>query len=154
MSEHVLETCYSIKEAMRSIKNKLIEIDKKNLEMWSWYKENMPEEIQGKTMEEKYIHEHLYLVFRNDYFVDECWVFQNTYNIESWLDNKWTDWGLWEYDDPNEFLEDNLVIWCFHRNACKKRWGTLYKNSKPFIEGWSRKREYASFEAVPSFSVN
>ncbi|MEN2765736.1 hypothetical protein [Ornithinibacillus xuwenensis] len=153
MSEHVLEVCYSLKEAIQSIKERLSETDSKCLEMWNWYKENMPEKIEGNSMEDKNWNDKIYLVYRSDFFIDECWLFEDDYDIQCWLEEKWSDWDLWDYDDLNGFFEENLVIWEFHRNICNDMWNHYRKYSKPFMEGWSRKREQASFEAVPSFSI-
>lgn len=154
MSEHVLDTCYSLKDAIENIKIRLSEIDKEGNESWKWYKENMPERIESmKSMENKNWNDEVYLVYRNDFYIDECWIFDDDYDIQRWLEEKWSDWNLWDYDNIDDFLEENLVIWKFHRNICNEKWSHYRKYSKPFMEGWSRKREYASFEAVPLFSI-
>jgi hypothetical protein len=150
MSKHFLEECHSLKEVMQSLKERLIEIDENNHKNREWYKEHLPERVK-ESMEEENWNDSLYLAYPKD--DEEFYIFEDNYDIEQWLDEKWSEWGLWEYDDPNDYLEEELVIWKFHRNICKEKWEILYKNSKPFIDGWSRKREYAGFEAVPSFSV-
>lgn len=153
MSKYILETCYSLKEAIKSIKNKLNETDTDSNNLWNWYKENNPKKIEGKTMEGYHWNDKVYLVYRNDFYIDECWIFNDSYNIELWLEEKWSDWGLWEYRDIEGSLNKNLVIWEFHRDICKEKWKNLYRKSKQFIDGWSRKQIYVEFKTVPSFSV-
>lgn len=154
MGKHILKTCDSLKHAISYTKERLLQMDAKNIEYWEWRQENYPNrESKYSTMEEEYYNDELYLVYRNDYYIDECWIFSDAFDIQYWLEEKWSDWDLWDYGDINGFLEENLVIWKFHRNIQKEKWSHLCNGSKQFMQGWSRKREYVSFEAVPSFSV-
>ena len=152
MSKDALEECYSLRDAVQLVKSKLIEKDNKNNEHRKWCKINMTDAIKD-SMEEENWNDKLYLVYRNDYYDDKYYIFKDSYDIESWLGEKWSDWDLWDYSNINSFLEEELTIWEFHRNICIEKWDTLYEDSKPFINGWSRKREYAELEAVPSFNV-
>lgn len=154
MNEHVLEEHFCLKEAIIDLKNRLTEIDTKNHKNRDWYKEHMPDKLKNETMEEENWNDRLFLVYRNDYYEDTFYLFESEYSIENWLNKKWTDWDIWDYSDPNNFFEDTLVIWEFHRNVCKENWSTLYSESKSFIDGWSRKREFASMEYLPTFSIN
>lgn len=153
MSEHVLQVCYSRKEAIQSIKYRLNEIDENCIEWFDWYKEKMPERIKGKTVEERNWNDSLYLVYCADYFDDKVWIFEDEYDIERWLDEMWTYWDLWEVNDVGAHLNETLAIWEFHRDIRKEKWASLYEDSKTFIKGWSRRRRCVEFEFIPSFSV-
>lgn len=151
MAKIVTEECYSLRDAIETIKERLAKIDEDAHKHREFMLEYKPEKAK-ESMEEENWNDKLYLVYRNDYG-DTFYIFDDEYDIQEWLDEKWSDWDLWEYSDPNTFLQEELVIWEFHRDICKEKWEILYKKSKAFIDGWSRKREYASFEAVPSFSI-
>lgn len=153
MENYVLETCYSLRDAVDSIKNRLSKIDKDNHSKREWYLKHMPTET-GKTMEEDYKYDDLYLVYRNDYYDDEFLIFEDKYAIENWLERKFYAWELWEYSYPDDFLEENLTIWKFHRDILKNDWESLYGKSKQFIEGWSRQKITAKVELIPSFEVS
>lgn len=155
MSELVLKTCDSLKEAIKTIKSHLVQKDKKNLEMFNYYKENNAKTTieDYNSMEERHWNDQIFLVYRTDKYIDEVWLFENEFEIESWLKAKWYEWNLWEFEE-DEFLKENLIIWHFHRNICKEKWKNLYSSSKPFIEGWSRRKIYVNFEFIPSFSVS
>ncbi|MCY9674647.1 hypothetical protein M5W63_19330, partial [Bacillus pumilus] len=74
---------------------------------------------------------------------------------EHWLESEaWDNWGLWELNDIEGSLNEDVMIWKFHRDICKEKWEISYRDSKPFINGWSRQRKNIEFRAVPSFSLN
>ena len=152
MSERVTKEFETLKDAVIDIKERLKNIDKKNKE----YREvliNIGHNTE-MSMEEANWSDKLYLVYRNDGYDDAYYQFDDDYDITCWLDDMWSDWDLWEYGDRlNGFFEENLVIWEFHRNICIDKYPNLYNDSKQFIDGWSRKRVCASFEAVPTFSI-
>lgn len=143
----------SLKDAIAFVKERLIEEDISNNEHREWYKENMPEKLT-RTMEEDNWNDKLYLAYRNDFYDDTFYIFEDENDIESWFGEKWSDWDIWDYSDPNRFLEETVVVWEFHRDICKEKWAILYTNSKPFINGWSRKKKTVGFEAIPSFSIS
>lgn len=153
MSNKALKECDSLREAVKEIKNKLSLIDKEAQELWKLMKKHDSENTK-ETMQEHSFHDKLCLVYRNDYYDETYYIFENVYDIEDWLNGKWSEWNLWDYDDPNAFFEETLVVWEFHRDVCKERWPYLYKNSKHFVEGWSRKRMTANVKPVPSFSIS
>jgi len=153
MSKHTLEVCDSLRNAVDSIKERLQKTDKENHEQRKWYTNNMPEQIKKETMEEENWNDKMYLVYRKDNYDDKFYIFEDDHDIQGWLEEKFSDWDLWDYNDPNRFLEEELVIWEFFRDVCKEKWEILYRNSKPFIKGWLRKQEVASMEYSPTFSV-
>jgi hypothetical protein len=154
MSENVLKVCFSLREAIESLKNLLEEKDKNNHEHREWCKKHMPELIKVETMEEENWNDTFYLVYRNDGYDDTFYIFECAYDVEKWLEEKWSDWEIWDYGDPNTFLGETLIVWEFHRNICKEKWPILYDGSKPFIDGWSRKRKSVYLEYSPSFSLS
>jgi hypothetical protein len=146
-----LETCDSLREAITSIKERLNKIDKENEKQWNWYKVHMPEYAEGTSYIDKYWNDNLYLVYDKD--EDEFYIFEDEYNIDEWLEKQW-DNGLYEYDTHiDDYFENDLRIWEFHRDICKEKWDTLYKDSKPFIKGWMRLKKTASMEYEPRFSI-
>lgn len=154
MSKHVLEVCDSLKEAVKVVKNRLNQMDEYAIRAWNWRNENFPEKTKGKTMEEENWDDKLYLVYcADDDLEEKCWIFRDDYDIKLWLNKKWLDWNLWELDDIEGYLSETVVIWEFHRDVSEEKLGFLYRNSKPFIKGWSKKRRYVRFEFVPSFAV-
>jgi hypothetical protein len=149
---NILEECYSLRDAIESIKNRLHKIDveaNKHREFLTKYK---PEQVI-ESMEKQNWSDKLYLVYRNDYYNDTFYIFKDDTDIENWLGEKWSDWDLWDYSNLNTFFEETLIIWEFHRDICKEKWGILYGKSKQVIDGWSRKRESVDFAVVPSFSI-
>ncbi|MCA1027073.1 hypothetical protein LCM23_13305 [Cytobacillus kochii] len=153
MSKSVLEENYSLKDALKSIRKRLEETDEENIRSREFWKAHDPSRIK-ESMEEENWNDSLYLVYRNENYDNTFYIFKDDSDIVSWLENKWDDWCLWDYDDIQGFLDDELIVWKFHRDICIDKWEILYKESKPFIKGWSRKREYVSFETVPSFSIS
>lgn len=129
-------------------------MDERNLELRESYKKySYNTDRLAKSMEEDNWDDKLYIVYRNDSYNNRFYLFDSGYKIGSWLEKKWKDWDLWEHGNPNEFFEENLVIWEFHRNVCIEKWPTLYDESKTVLDGWSRKREYVQFEMQPSFLI-
>lgn len=152
MRKLVLETTYSLREALLSIKDRLVDIDERNNKVRENYKiHNYSLDSLKVSMEEDRWNDKLFLVYRNDYYNDEFYIFDSQYDIEEWLKEKWSDWDLWECN-MESFLEEDLVVWEFRRNICKVKWENLYEDSKPVIEGWLRIRESIEFNMEPSFS--
>lgn len=146
------ETCSSIREAIVSLRERLTEIDNENNKQIKWYKKHYTKEVEN--MEEANLFDSLYLVFSKDgEHSDDYYIFNNDYDIEEWLETKWGEWELFDYSDPEEYMKENIIVWRLHRNLMIERWNILYKNSKPFIKGWSRKREYIGMSFEPTFSI-
>jgi hypothetical protein len=142
-----LETCDTLREAIVSTKERLNKIDKGHRDDLNWYKEHMPEHDYIDTS----WNDHLFLVYDKD--EDKFYIFDDEYNIEEWLDDQWSN-GLCDYEERiNDYFESDLRIWEFHRTICKERYDTLYKYSKPFIEGWMRLKKTANMEYEPRFSI-
>ncbi|RKO61725.1 hypothetical protein [Caldibacillus debilis] len=154
MSKNVLQEYSSLREAIESLKTFMKKKDENNHRHRQWYQQNMPEGIKSETMEEENWNDKFYLVYRNDGYDDTFYIFESEYDVEQWLEEKWADWEIWDYDDPNTFLKETLVVWEFHRNICKEKWAILYGDSKHFMDGWSRRRISVSLEFSPSFSLN
>ncbi|MBU8609192.1 hypothetical protein [Bacillus pumilus] len=130
MSEHVLKEFETLREAIEFIKVRLPEY-----------------------MTEFNRYYELFLLYPID--GGPFFVFESNYALASWLESvAWDDWGLWELNDPSESLNEDVMVWQFHRDIRKEMFETLYRDSKPFINGWSRQRKEIWFEAVPSFSLN
>lgn len=152
MSEYILEKCFSLRDAIEFVKERLVAEDTENLKMREFWEKHDPNRLK-ESMEEENWNDKFYLVYRNDYYDDRFYIFEDGYDIESWLGKNWSEWDLWDYGNIQGFLDDTLVIWEFHRNICIEKWPSLYRESKSFINGWSRKREYVQFEVLPSFSL-
>ncbi|EKF34353.1 MULTISPECIES: hypothetical protein [Bacillus] len=130
MSKHVLKEFETLREAVEFIKGRL------------------PEYI---TEFNRYYE--LFLLYSIDGGL--FFVFESDYALASWLESvAWDDWGLWELNDPSKLLNEDVMIWQFHRDFLKEMFEGLYRDSKPFINGWSRQRKKIEFQAVPSFSLN
>ncbi|MER3112244.1 hypothetical protein [Bacillus altitudinis] len=130
MSEHVLKEFETLREAVEFIKGRLPEY---MTEVNRYYELFLLYSIDGG----------LFFVFESDYA------------LASWLESvAWDDWGLWELNDIEGSLNEDVMVWQFHRDFLKEMFEGLYGDSKPFINGWSRQRKEIGFEAVPSFSLN
>ncbi|RKE76754.1 hypothetical protein [Bacillus safensis] len=152
MSEHVLKEFETLREAVEFIKDELKKTDAEIIKDREISLEMNPDRVL-KSMEEDNWHDNLFLL----YSIDDgpFFVFESDYDIEHWLESDaWDNWGLWERDDIEGSLNEDVMVWKFHRDICKEKWEILYRNSKPFINGWSRQRKEIAFEAVPSFSLN
>ncbi|MDM5320376.1 hypothetical protein QUF57_10345 [Bacillus pumilus] len=153
MSEHVLKEFETLREAVEFIKDELKQTDEQNTRNLNVIRTLDPSSA-SESMEEGNMHDELFLLYSLD-DGDSFFVFESDHAIESWLESDaWDDWGLWELNDIEGSLNEDVMIWKFHRNICKEKWEILYRNSKPFINGWSRQRKNLGFEAVPSFSLN
>jgi hypothetical protein len=142
-----LETCDTLREAIISIKEKLVKIDKEHRDDLNWYKKHMPEHDYVDTS----WNDQLYLVYDKD--EDEFHIFADEYDINEWLDDQWSN-SLFEYGDGiNDYFTTDLRIWQFHRTLCKERYEILYRDSKPFIDGWMRLQKTANMEYEPRFSI-
>ncbi|EDW20745.1 hypothetical protein FO510_07435 [Bacillus pumilus] len=152
MSEHVLKEFETLREAIEFIKNELKKTDAERTEAREISLKINPSRVL-ESMEEDNWNDELFLL----YSIDDgpFFVFGSDYDIERWLESDaWDNWGLWELNDIEGSLNEDVIIWNFHRDICKEKWEILYRNSKPYINGWSRQRKEIAFEAVPSFSLN
>ncbi|WP_342467302.1 hypothetical protein NSS65_13405 [Bacillus sp. FSL K6-1006] len=150
MSKHVFET---LREAVEFIKDELKKTDAERTEAREISLKINPSRVL-ESMEENNYHDNLFLLYSLDYG-DSFFVFESDYDLESWLESDaWDDWNLWERKDIEGSLNEELMIWKFHRDICKEMFEVLYRDSKPFINGWSRQRKNIEFRAVPSFSLN
>ncbi|MEK5006574.1 hypothetical protein MHI11_05350 [Bacillus sp. FSL K6-3312] len=153
MSEHVLKEFETLREAVEFIKDELKQTDERNTRNLNAIRTLDPSSA-SKTMEEGNMYDELFLLYSLD-DGDSFLVFESDYDIESWLESDaWDDWALWELNDIEGSLNEDVMVWKFHRNICKEKWEISYRDSKPFINGWSRQRKKIGFEAVPSFSLN
>ncbi|MGZ9700029.1 hypothetical protein ACVU03_19760 [Bacillus safensis] len=153
MSEHVLEKFDTLREAVEFIKDELKKTDAEIIkDREVSLKINPSREL--KSIEEDNWNDELFLLYSLDYG-DSFLVFESDHDIECWLESDaWDDWALWELNDIEGSLNEDVMVWKFHRNICKEKWEISYRDSKPFINGWSRQRKKIGFEAVPSFSLN
>ncbi|MDR4995794.1 hypothetical protein RGT17_11255 [Bacillus altitudinis] len=153
MSEHVLKEFETLREAVEFIKDELKQTDAEIIkDREVSLKINPSREL--KSLEEDNWHDNLFLLYSIDYG-DSFFVFESDYDIECWLESDaWDDWGLWELNDIAGSLNEDVMIWKFHRDILKEMFEPLYRDSKPFINGWSRQRKNIEFQAVPSFSLN
>jgi hypothetical protein len=110
MSKNVLQEYSSLREAIESLKIFMKEKDENNHRHRQWYQQNMPEAIKSETMEEENWNDKFYLVYRNDGYDDTFYIFESEYDVEQWLEEKWADWEIWDYDDLNTFLKETLVV--------------------------------------------
>ncbi|MEK4570573.1 hypothetical protein [Bacillus sp. FSL K6-3458] len=152
MSEHVLKEFETLREAVEFIKDELKKTDAEIIKDREISLEMNPGRVL-KSMEEDNWNDNLFLL----YSIDDgpFFVFESDYDIEHWLESDaWDNWGLWERNDIEGSLNEDVMVWHFHRNICKEKWEISYGDSKPFINGWSRQRKKIEFEAVPSFSLN
>lgn len=153
MSEHVLKEFETLREAVEFIKDELKKTDAERTEAREISLKINPSRVL-ESMEENNYHDNLFLLYSLDYG-DSFFVFESDYDLESWLESDaWDDWNLWECKDIEGSLNEELMIWKFHRDICKEMFEVLYRDSKPFINGWSRQRKNIEFRAVPSFSLN
>lgn len=153
MSEHVLEKFDTLREAVEFIKDELKKTDAERTEAREISLKINPSRVL-ESMEENNYHDNLFLLYSLDYG-DSFFVFESDYDLESWLESDaWDDWNLWERKDIEGSLNEELMIWKFHRDIRKEMFERLYRDSKPFINGWSRQRKNIEFRAVPSFSLN
>ncbi|MCY7574485.1 hypothetical protein MKY83_13420 [Bacillus sp. FSL M8-0266] len=153
MSEHVLKEFETLREAVEFIKDELIKTDEQNTRNLNVIRTLDPSSA-SETMEEGNMHDELFLLYSID-DGDSFFVFESDYDLESWLESDaWDDWNLWERKDIEGSLNEEVMIWKFHRDICKEMFEPLYRDSKPFINGWSRQRKNIEFRAVPSFSLN
>ncbi|WP_144526185.1 hypothetical protein [Bacillus pumilus] len=153
MSEHVLKEFESLREAVEFIKDELKKTDAERTEAREISLKINPSRVL-EPMEEDNWNDELFLLYSLDYG-DSFLVFGSDFDIESWLESDaWDDWALWELNDIEGSLNEDVMVWKFHRNICKEKWEISYRDSKPFINGWSRQRKKIGFEAVPSFSLN
>ncbi|WHF29106.1 hypothetical protein QJS65_20385 (plasmid) [Bacillus altitudinis] len=153
MSEHVLKEFETLREAVEFIKDELKQTDERNTRNLNVIQTLDPSSA-SETMEEGNMHDELFLLYSLD-DGDSFFVFESDHDIECWLESDaWDDWGLWELNDIAGSLNEDVMIWKFHRDICKEMFEPLYRDSKPFINGWSRQRKKIGFEAVPSFSLN
>ncbi|AWI35714.1 hypothetical protein BA81_14212 [Bacillus safensis FO-36b] len=152
MSEHVLKEFETLREAVEFIKDELKKTDERNTKNLNVIRTLDPSSA-SESMEEGNMHDNLFLL----YSIDDgpFFVFETDYDLESWLESDaWDDWNLWERRDIEGSLNEDVMIWKFHRDICKEKWEISYRDSKPFINGWSRQRKNIEFRAVPSFSLN
>ncbi|MEK4791152.1 hypothetical protein [Bacillus sp. FSL K6-2971] len=153
MSEQVLKDFETLREAVDFIKEELKKTDERNTRNLNVIRTLDPSSA-SETMEEGNMHDELFLLYSLD-DGDSFFVFESDYDLESWLESDaWDDWNLWERKDIEGSLNEELMIWKFHRDICKEMFESLYRDSKPFINGWSRQRKHIEFRAVPSFSLN
>lgn len=151
MSEHVLEEFETLRKAVEFIKGRLKETDALNTSNLNEISALNPSKA-SKSMEEINWNDKLFLLYSIDggYF----FVFESVSAVEGWLaDEAWDSWGLWELNKAISLNED-LRVWEFHRDVCKEMFRFLYRRSKPFIDGWPKKRKKIRFKAVPSFTLD
>ncbi|NRF06185.1 hypothetical protein HRF57_15125 [Bacillus safensis] len=142
----------TLREAVEFIKDELKKTDAERTEAREISLKINPSRAL-ESMEEDNWNDELFLLYSLD--DDSFFVFESDYAIERWLESDaWDNWALWERKDIAASLNEDVVVWNFHRDICKEKWEILYKDSKPFINGWSRQRKEIGFEAVPSFSLN
>lgn len=92
-------------------------------------------------------------MYRKDYG-EEFLIFEDNHDIEEYLAGEaWDDWCIWEYNDIQGFLDEDVIIWKFYRNERKEKYPNLHGRSKKFIDGWRKEQISAAFETVPSFTV-
>ncbi|WP_350303459.1 hypothetical protein [Bacillus pumilus] len=153
MSEHVLKEFETLREAVEFIKDELKKTDEQNTRNLNVIRTLDPSSA-SESMEEGNMHDELFLLYSLD-DGDSFFVFESDYDLESWLESDaWDGWNLWERKDIEGSLNEELMIWKFHRDICKEMFERLYRDSKPFINGWSRQHKNIEFRAVPSFSLN
>lgn len=153
MSEHVLKEFETLREAVEFIKDKLKKTDERNTRNLNAIR-TMDPSTALETMEEGNMYDELFLLYSLD-DGDSFFVFESDYKLSGWLESDaWNAWGLWERDDIEGSLNEDVMIWKFHRDIRKEMFEVLFRDSKPFINGWSRQRKEIGFEAVPSFSLN
>ncbi|WP_111292415.1 hypothetical protein [Bacillus safensis] len=153
MSEHVLKEFETLREAVEFIKDELKQTDERNTRNLNVIR-TLDTSSTSESMEEDNWNDELFLLYSLDYG-DSFLVFESDHDIECWLESDaWDDWALWELNDIEGSLNEDVMVWKFHRNICKEKWEISYRDSKPFINGWSRQRKKIGFEAVPSFSLN
>ncbi|MEB2270131.1 hypothetical protein LAV33_07620 [Bacillus safensis] len=153
MSEHVLKEFETLREAVEFIKAELKKTDEQNTRNLNVIRTLDPSSA-SESMEEFNMHDELFLLYSLD-DDDSFFVFESDYDIECWLESDaWDAWGLWELNDIAGSLNEDVMIWKFHRDILKEMFEPLYRDSKPFINGWSRQRKNIEFQAVPSFSLN
>lgn len=150
MSKHVLKEFETLREAVEFIKDELKKTDERNTRNLNAIRTLDPSSA-SKTMEEGNMYDELFLLYSLD-DGDSFFVFESDYNLSCWLERD--AWGLWELNDIAGSLNEDVIVWKFHRDIRKEMFETLYRDSKPFINGWSRQRKEIAFEAVPSFSLN
>lgn len=140
-------TYETLREAIEEVKNLLREMDVDRVKKNEFYKEVNQEPHNFGVFDE------LYLMYRKDYGEEFC-IFEDNHDIDEYLANvAWDDWDLWEYDDIQGFLDEDVIIWKFYRNERKEKYPNLHGRSKKFIDGWQREQVSAAFEVVPSFTV-
>lgn len=142
----------TLREAVEFIKDELKKTDAERTEAREFSLKINPSRVL-ESMEKDNWNDELFLLYSLD--DDAFFVFESDYDLESWLESDaWDAWGLWERKDIEGSLNEELRIWKFHRDICKEMFWPLYRDSKPFINGWSRQRKNIEFRAVPSFSLN
>lgn len=140
-------TYETLREAIEEVKRLLHETDADRVEKNEFYKEMNQESYDFGLFDE------LYLMYRKDHG-EEFLIFEDNHDINEYLaDVAWDDWGIWEYDDIQGFLDEDVIIWKFYRNERKEKYPNLDGRSKKFIDGWRKKQISAAFETVPSFTV-
>lgn len=153
MSEHVLKEFETLREAVEFIKDELKKTDAERTEAREISLKINPSKA-SESMEEDNLHDEFFLLYSID-DDDSFFVFESDYDLSCWLESDaWDAWGLWELNDIAGSLNEDVMIWKFHRDILKEMFEPLYRDSKPYINGWSRQRKKIEFQAVPSFSLN
>lgn len=140
-------TYETLRESIEEVKSLLREMDVDRVEENEFYKKN------NQGSHNFGLFDDLYLMYRKDYG-EEFMIFEDNNNIGEYLEvTAWSDWNMWEIDDIQGFLDEDVIIWKFYRNEQKEKWPNLHQHSKKFMDGWLREQVRAAFEVVPSFSV-